>query len=97
MRTLVMKFAGAWIGLFLMVGSRLACGQSAASIVLTNPRMNPGALPKVGEVDARFQSYNVEMVEVTGGNQHSRQYGNQTTGQDLAHAKHFFCKPTNSF
>lgn len=28
---------------------------------------NLGALPKVAEVDERFQSYNVEMVEVTGG------------------------------
>lgn len=94
MRTLGMKFAGAWIGLFLMVGSRLACGQSAASIVLTNPRMNPGALPKVGEVDARFQSYNVEMVEVTGGRfwkpfkdagvtaQETKPQGNQPAGLD---------------
>ncbi|GAA0558990.1 hypothetical protein [Rhizomicrobium electricum] len=31
------------------------------------PAVNPGALPKLGTVDARFQSYNVEMIEVTGG------------------------------
>ncbi len=30
-------------------------------------QIRPGGLPKLGTVDARFQSYNVEMVEVTGG------------------------------
>jgi hypothetical protein len=29
--------------------------------------IDPGALPAIGTVDPRFQSYNVEMVEVTGG------------------------------
>ena len=28
---------------------------------------NPSAMPKIGTVDPRFQSYNVEMVEVIGG------------------------------
>lgn len=28
---------------------------------------NPSTMPKVGSVDPRFQSYNVEMVEVIGG------------------------------
>jgi hypothetical protein len=27
----------------------------------------PSTMPRIGTVDARFQSYNVEMVEVTGG------------------------------
>jgi hypothetical protein len=31
------------------------------------PAVHPGALPKLGTVDARFQGYNVEMIEVTGG------------------------------
>ncbi len=30
-------------------------------------RLNPAAMPRLGTVDERFQSYNVEMVEVTGG------------------------------
>ncbi|KAA6462007.1 hypothetical protein DYQ86_10280 [Acidobacteria bacterium AB60] len=30
-------------------------------------KINPGALPRAGSVDERFQSYNIEMVEVTGG------------------------------
>ena len=31
------------------------------------PRIDPASLPRVGSVDPRFQSYNIEMVEVTGG------------------------------
>ena len=30
-------------------------------------RLTPTSMPRVGKVDERFQSYNVEMVEVTGG------------------------------
>lgn len=30
-------------------------------------RLNPAQMKRVGDVDARYQSYNVEMVEVTGG------------------------------
>jgi heparanase len=29
--------------------------------------LNPASLPRVGTIDERFQSYNIEMVEVTGG------------------------------
>src|ERR1039458_3194985 len=29
--------------------------------------VRPGTMPRIGAVDARFQSFNVEMVEVTGG------------------------------
>jgi hypothetical protein len=40
----------------------------AASQATLNPAaLNPAAMARVGSVDARFQSYNVEMVEVTGG------------------------------
>jgi heparanase 1 len=31
------------------------------------PAVVPSALPRIGTVDERFQSYNIEMVEVTGG------------------------------
>src|SRR5947208_15003616 len=31
------------------------------------PRVEPGKLARIGTVDERFQSYNIEMVEVTGG------------------------------
>src|ERR1700758_721103 len=30
-------------------------------------QQNPTTMPKIGTVDARFQSYNIEMVEVIGG------------------------------
>lgn len=29
--------------------------------------IDPATLPRIGRVDERFQSYNVEMIEVTGG------------------------------
>ncbi|SHK50771.1 Glycosyl hydrolase family 79, N-terminal domain [Bradyrhizobium lablabi] len=31
------------------------------------PMIEPSSLPRIGSVDQRFQSYNIEMVEVTGG------------------------------
>ena len=41
---------------------------SAAAWSATDPpRIDPASLPRVGTVDPRFQSYNIEMVEITGG------------------------------
>src|SRR5258708_10338252 len=40
--------------------------QSAASAG-TTVRVNPAKMPKLSNVDSRFVSYNVEMVEVTSG------------------------------
>jgi hypothetical protein len=46
---------------------------AASSLLATTPagaaatKVDPGSLPAVGKVDKRFQSYNVEMVEVIGG------------------------------
>jgi hypothetical protein len=42
----------------------------AAGVCLTaagQGKLMPGAMPRVATVDERFQSYNIEMVEVTGG------------------------------
>jgi hypothetical protein len=39
----------------------------APSAAYGQQRIMPGRLPRLGEVDPRFQSYNIEMVEVTGG------------------------------
>lgn len=39
----------------------------AAPCVASELLLAPSSMPRVGTVDARFQSYNVEMVEVTGG------------------------------
>lgn len=41
----------------------LACSRSLAS----EPSITPASLARIGQIDARFQSYNIEMVEVTGG------------------------------
>jgi len=55
-----------------MLGRELRCVCSGADAWSSPARrangvMNPGAMPRVGTVDQRFQSYNIEMVEVTGG------------------------------
>jgi hypothetical protein len=41
----------------------LACSGALAE----GPSITPASLPRIGTVDERFQSYNIEMVEVTGG------------------------------
>jgi hypothetical protein len=43
---------------------------AAANCLAAGPpptQINPTAMPKIGSVDERYQSYNIEMVEVTGG------------------------------
>ncbi|PLK26625.1 hypothetical protein [Novosphingobium sp. TH158] len=52
------------IALAAMAGTASAAGEKSA------PRRDlvPGQMPRTGKVDARFQSFNVESVEVTGGN-----------------------------
>jgi heparanase 1 len=42
------------------MGSPVALGAAPASIV-------PSTMPRVGTVSERYQSFNIEMVEVTGG------------------------------
>ena len=39
-----------------------------ASVHAEASEITPASMPRVGTIDQRFQSYNVEMVEVTGGN-----------------------------
>jgi hypothetical protein len=53
------------VGMGIVVAA-LAGGQKAAAQAPTLA-VDPSRLPRLGTVDARFQSYNVEMVEVTGG------------------------------
>jgi heparanase len=55
---------GCWaLGAAWMMGAACAAGpaQTPATPIA------PGAMPRVGTVDERFQSYNIEAVEVTGG------------------------------
>ena len=51
-----------------LCGCTVAALLSAAAWSGTDPpRIDPASLPRVGTVDPRFQSYNIEMVEITGG------------------------------
>jgi hypothetical protein len=52
---------GMGIAIAVLAGSQQAAAQTPALAV------DPSRLPRLGTVDERFQSYNVEMVEVTGG------------------------------
>jgi len=60
-----MIFAKSMAGAILLLFGPGAClAQSGA----TQPsKLTPAAMPRIGSVDERFQSYNIEMVEVTGG------------------------------
>jgi heparanase 1 len=51
-----------WIGLVLAGLCSPASSLAASSIVLA-----PATMARLGSIDERFQSYNIEMVEVTGG------------------------------
>jgi heparanase 1 len=54
------------------IGARL-CGCLVSTLLVapalaeTAPTIEPSSLPRIGSVDARFQSYNIEMIEITGG------------------------------
>ena len=52
---------GIGIGIAALAGIQQARAQAPTLAV------DPSRLPRLGTIDARFQSYNVEMVEVTGG------------------------------
>jgi hypothetical protein len=52
---------GMGIAIAALTGIQQAVGQAPALSV------DPARLPRLGTIDARFQSYNLEMVEVTGG------------------------------
>ena len=47
--------------------SALLVAQAHAAPVPDTPTIAPSHLPRIGTVDERFQSYNIEMVEITGG------------------------------
>src|SRR5690242_17435997 len=56
----------------LMTGCCLALGTVGFSMASsgqgTSPTIDPASLPRLATVDERYQSYNVEMAEVIGGN-----------------------------
>ena len=45
----------------------LLAAQSHAASIPDAPAITPSHLPRLATVDERFQSYNIEMVEITGG------------------------------
>lgn len=47
--------------------SALLVAQAHAASIPDAPTITPSHLPRIGTVDERFQSYNIEMVEITGG------------------------------
>ena len=60
----------------VLISSSAPSGAQTAS---TSNAIEPAKMPLLGSVDARFQSYNIEMVEVTGG-RFWAPYKQQTTG-----------------
>jgi heparanase 1 len=59
------------------LAGRLCAGGGLISVLLVAqahgasfpnaPTISPSSLPRIGTIDERFQSYNIEMVEITGG------------------------------
>jgi heparanase 1 len=47
--------------------SVLLVAQAHADTLTDAPSVTPSSLPRIGSVDERFQSYNIEMVDITGG------------------------------
>jgi len=59
---------GTFVILALFVVAALgdvACSKAPANVPAS--ALDPQKMPRVGTVDERFQSFNVEMIEVTGG------------------------------
>jgi hypothetical protein len=78
---------GFWAGgvLFLLGAVSCFAGQETAQ----SSTISPAKLPRIGTIDERFQSYNIEMVEVTGG-RFWKPYGSKTAESPAA------SKQTNS-
>ncbi len=53
--------AGVAIAIAALAGTACAAAQTPTI------SLDPSRLPRLGTIDPRFQSYNVEMVEITGG------------------------------
>lgn len=54
---------GAPLHAWMIAAALVACSSALAG----GSSITPASMPRIGSVDERFQSYNVEMVEVTGG------------------------------
>jgi len=59
------RSSGLNVGIGIAIAALTAIQNAAAQAPTLS--VDPSRLPRLGTIDARFQSYNVEMVEVTGG------------------------------
>jgi hypothetical protein len=59
------RSGGFKVGIGIAIAALTAIQQAVAQAPTLS--VDPSRLPRLGTIDARFQSYNVEMVEVTGG------------------------------
>ena len=59
------RSSGFKVGMGIAIAALAGSQQSAAQAPTLS--VDPSRLPRLGTIDARFQSYNLEMVEVTGG------------------------------
>jgi glycosyl hydrolase family 79 len=59
------RSSGFKVGIGIAIAALTAIQQAVAQAPTLS--IDPSRLPRLGTIDARFQSYNVEMVEVTGG------------------------------
>ena len=58
------------LGLLAIAVSALVVATTALSASLSEAQVGkllPGKMPRIGTIDERYQSFNVEMLEVTGG------------------------------
>ena len=83
------RSSGFKVGMGIVVAA-LAGSQQAAAQASTLS-VDPSRLPRLGTVDARFQSYNLEMVEVTGGRfwKPYRASASAPSARDAANAENF--------
>ena len=58
---------GIGAGLCGFLASALLLAQACAGTPTDAPSVTPSSLPRIGTISERFQSYNIEMIEVTGG------------------------------
>ena len=54
-------------GLCGLLASAWLAASACCSALAETPVITPSTLPRIGSVDPRFQSYNIEMIEITGG------------------------------
>jgi glycosyl hydrolase family 79 len=55
------------MGLYGCVASALLIAPGGTKALADAPSVAPASLPRIGTIDERFQSYNIEMIEITGG------------------------------